>query len=111
MRRLARPLLLAGIAVVVLGLSKVHAANHAYDFTASSRFAWSLAYIALLGAASYGAGLPELPRNRRSAALTASASTGAAALAMSVLQLVVGSALLPRFVVFGAPVLLVPLAV
>ena len=111
MRRLARPLLLAGIALAVLALSKAHAAAHAYDFTASSRFAWSLAYIALLSAASYGAGLPELARNRRSAALTALASTGAAALAISVLQLVVGSALLPRFVVFGAPLVILPLAV
>lgn len=111
MRRLARPLLLAGIAFSVLGLSKIHAAGNQYDYTASSRFAWSLAYIALLCAASYGAGLPELPRSRRSAALTVVASTGAAALAISVLQLVVGSALLPRFVVFGAPVLLIPVAV
>lgn len=104
-------MLMAAIALSVLGLSKFHAAAHQYDYTSSSRFAWSLAYIALLCAAAYGAGLPELPRNRRSAALTVAASTGAAALAMSVLQLVVGSALLPRFVVFGAPVLLVPVAV
>ena len=111
MRRLARPLLLAGIAFAVLGLSKAHAEAHGYDYTSSFRFAWSIAYIGLLGAACYGAGLPELPRNRRTAALTAAASTGAAALAMSVLQLVVGSALLPRFVVFGTPVLLLPIAV
>ena len=111
MRRASRPLLLGGIAVTVLALSKVHAATHGYDFTSSFRFAWALAYIALLGAASYGAGLPELPRSRRSAALTAAASTGAAALAISVLQLVVGSALLPRFVVLGAPAVIVPLAV
>jgi len=111
MRRLSRPLLLGGIAVTVLALSKFHAAAHGYDFTSSFRFAWALAYIVLLGAASYGAGLPELPRSRRSAALTAAASTGAAALAISVLQLIMGSALLPRFVVLGAPVFLVPLAV
>ena len=111
MRRLARPLLLAGIAAAVLGLSKAHATAHSYDYTASSRFAWSLTYIGLLWAAAYGAGLPELARSRRSAALTAAASTGAAALAMSVLQLLAGSALLPRFVVFGTPALLVPFAV
>lgn len=110
-RRLARPLLLAGIAATVLGLSKAHATAHSYDFTASFRFAWALTYVGLLGAASYGAGLPELPRTRRSAAMTAAASTGAAALAMSILQLLAGSALLPRFVVFGTPALLVPFAV
>ncbi|HEV2759968.1 MAG TPA: sugar transferase [Acidimicrobiales bacterium] len=111
MRRVARPLLLAGVVVAVLGLSKLHAATHGYDYTASSRFVWSLAYIALLWAACYGAGLPELPRTRRSAAVTALASTAAAALSMSVLQLVAGSALLPRFVVLGTPGLLVPFAV
>ena len=111
MRRLARPLLLAGIAAAVLGLSKAHATANSYDYTSSFRFAWSLAYVGLLWAAAYGGGLPELPRNRRSAALTALASTSAAALAMSVLQLLAGSALLPRFVVFGTPVLLVPLGV
>ena len=111
MRRLARPLLLAGIAVTVLGLSKLHALAHAYDYTASSRFAWSLAYVALLCVAAYGAGLPDLPGTKRSAALTAAASTAAAAFAMSVLQLLAGSALLPRAVVFGTPLLLIPVAV
>ena len=111
MRRVARPLLLAGIAATVVGLSKAHAEAHGYDYTASFRFAWSLIYIALLWGAAYGAGLPELARSRRSAALTAAASTGAAALAMSVLQLLAGSALLPRFVVFGTPVVLLPFAV
>jgi lipopolysaccharide/colanic/teichoic acid biosynthesis glycosyltransferase len=111
MRRVARLLFLAGIALAVLGLSKAHAQAHGYDFTASFRFAWSLAYIGLLSAACYGAGLPELPSTRRSAALTAAASTAAAALAMSVLQLLAGSALLPRFVLFGAPTLLLPFAV
>jgi lipopolysaccharide/colanic/teichoic acid biosynthesis glycosyltransferase len=110
-RRLARPLLLVGIAVAVLTLSKVHATDHGYDYTESFRFAWSLAYIGLLWAASYGAGLPELARTHRSAAFLAAGSTGAAALAMSVLQLLAGSALLPRFVVFGTPLLLVPFAV
>jgi lipopolysaccharide/colanic/teichoic acid biosynthesis glycosyltransferase len=101
----------AAIAGVVLGLSKVHAASHGYDFTSSFRFAWSLAYIALLCAAAYGAGLPDLPGSKRAAAAAAAASTAAAALAMSLLQLVVGSALMPRFVVFGTPLVLVPLAV
>ena len=111
MRRIARPLLVIGAVVIVFGLSKAHASTHGYDFTASSRFAWSLAYIGLLVVAAYGAGLPDLPGTRRSAALTAIASTGAAALAISVLQLIVGSALLPRVVVFGTPVALVPVAV
>jgi lipopolysaccharide/colanic/teichoic acid biosynthesis glycosyltransferase len=111
MRRLARPLLLAGIAAAVLGLGKIHATAHSYDLSADSRFVWFLAYIGLLCVAAYGAGLPELPGSTRSAALTAAASTAAAAFAMSLLQLLAGSALMPRFVVFGTPLLLVPFAV
>ena len=111
MRRLGRATLIAGIVASVLGFGKLHATAHGYDYTGSSRFAWSLAYIALLVAAAYGAGLPELTRSRRSAALTASASTGAAALAISGLQILAGSAELPRLVMFGTPAVLVPFAV
>jgi lipopolysaccharide/colanic/teichoic acid biosynthesis glycosyltransferase len=111
MRRLARPLLVAGTVAVVLGLSKAHATAHAYDYTASFRFAWSLAYIALLVVAAYGAGLPDLPRTRRAALLTAVGSTAVAALGISILQLVVGSGILPRFVVLGTSAILVPFAV
>ena len=109
-RRLARLLLVVGTVGVVLGLSKAHASAHGYDYTGSFRFAWSLAYIALLALAAYGAGLPDLPRTRRSAFLTAIGSTMVAALGISVLQLVVGSALLPRFVVLGSSAILVPFA-
>ncbi len=111
MRRLARPLLVAGTLATVGGLSKAHAAAHGYDYTSSSRFAWSLAYVGLLVVTAYGAGLPDLPRTRRAVGATAVASTTAAALGFSLLQLVLGSSLLPRFVVLGAPAVLVPFAV
>ena len=111
MRRLGRATLNAGIVASVLGFGKLHAVVHGYDYTGSSRFAWSLVYIALLLAVAYGAGLPDMARSRRSAALTASASTGAAALAISGLQILAGSAELPRLVVLGTPAVLVPFAV
>jgi len=95
MRRLARPLLSAGIAVIVLGLGKAHAVDHGYDLTDSSRFTWSVAYIILLAATAYGAGLPELGGTRRSVVASTLASTAAAAAAMSILQLAAGSALPP----------------
>jgi lipopolysaccharide/colanic/teichoic acid biosynthesis glycosyltransferase len=111
MRRLGRAILVAGVCASVLGFGKLHAGAHGYDYTASSRFAWSLAYIALLVAAAYGAGLPDLPRSRRSAALTALVSIGASAVAISVMQMLAGSTELPRFVVLGASAVLVPWAV
>lgn len=108
MRRLARLSVVIGTVVAVLGLGKVHAVRHNYDYTGSFRFAWSFAYIAMLGVAAYGLGLPELVRDRRGAVASALGATGAAALGISVLQFIGTSALLPRFVVFGAVVLLVP---
>ena len=107
--RLAPSALFAGIAAAVVGLSKVHASQlGTYDYSGSSRFAWSLAYVAILAVAAYGVGLPDVPRSRRSAVITAVAAAVVGALGMSVVQLAVGDALLPRFVVFGSALLLVP---
>jgi lipopolysaccharide/colanic/teichoic acid biosynthesis glycosyltransferase len=109
MRRAARVFLYLGTAGAVLGLSKYHAANIGhYDFTGSFRFAWALAYIALLALAAYGVGLPDIPRTTRATVLGALGSTASAAVGMSLAQLIVGSSLLPRFVVLGAPLLLIP---
>ncbi|MBV8559444.1 MAG: sugar transferase [Acidimicrobiia bacterium] len=109
MRRVARVLVYLGTAGVVLGLSKYHAEyiGH-YEFHSSSRFAWAIAYIVLLALASYGAGLPDLPRTTKAAVLAALGSTAAAAVGISLFQRVVGSGLLPRFVVLGTPLILVP---
>ncbi len=106
---MARPLLVFGTVAAVLAFSKLHATVHGYDYTDSFRFAWSLAYIVLLVVAAYGAGLPELPRTRRSSILTALASTASAAIGISVVQFVAGSAVLPRFVILGTSAVLIPL--
>jgi lipopolysaccharide/colanic/teichoic acid biosynthesis glycosyltransferase len=111
MRRLALPLLFAGIVGLVLGFSKVHAkwvADPPYDYTGSARFGWSIAYIVLLCVASYAFGLPDSVRTGRSALLSSALASGTAALGISVVQLVTGDALLPRFVVFGVALAMVP---
>ena len=111
MRRAARVLLYVGTAAFVLSLGRYHAAEVAdppYDYVDSFRFAWSLAYISVLCGAAYGFGLPDLARGWRSAGGMAVASSAAGALAISVSQLALGSALLPRFVVFGTAALVVP---
>jgi lipopolysaccharide/colanic/teichoic acid biosynthesis glycosyltransferase len=108
-RRLARPLLYAGVVAIVAGLAKVHAAAIGdYDLTGSSRAAWTVSFVALLCTASYAAGLPDLPRTRRQAITASVLAPASAAAGISVLQLVTGDALLPRFVVFGSVLLLVP---
>jgi hypothetical protein len=111
MRRAARPLLYLGIVGAVVGLSVYHArviADPPYSYTGTFRFGWSLLYIALLIITAYGFGLPDVVKTPRQAALTSVGAAGLGALAISIVQLFVGDALLPRFVVFGAPLLLVP---
>lgn len=98
----------AGPLVCVLLLGKVHAATIGhYDFSGSSRFSWSCAYVAVLWLTIYASGLPD-KLGRRSRVAAAVGANGVAALAVSMAQLALGSALLPRFVVFGTAVLLVP---
>ena len=107
MRRFARPLLYLGVAGVVFGLALAHATwiGH-YDFTGTSRFAWTVVYALLLCTTAYGFGLPDLPRSRRSVLSSSVGAAWAGAGAMSLVQLFVGDALLPRFVVFGSALLL-----
>lgn len=111
MRRLARIGLYSGVLAIVLGLCKVHArwiAAVPYSWHSSSRFAWSLCYAALLVVAAYGIGLPDLAGNRRSALFASLGAPAVGAGAISLVQLGTGDALLPRFVVFGSGVALVP---
>ena len=107
MRRLARILVPIGIIGVVLGLSKLHAVRHAYSFSGSSRMGWAIVYMVLLWIAAYALGIPDLGR-RRTLWLSVMAASGLGALTISVAQLFVGDALLPRFVVFGSAVILAP---
>lgn len=109
MHRVARALLCVGTAATVLGFGKVHAAYvGGYDFTASRRFAWALAYVGLLAVAAYAVGLPDAIRGSRHALPAALLATGTGAVGVSLAQLAVGSALLPRFVVFSSAAVLVP---
>lgn len=111
MRRLSRVLMYGGVAVTILAFSKVHAAYVApnpYSWHSSSRFAWSITYMLLQCIVAYGFGLPDLVRTRRSAWGSAALASLGGALAISVVQLGVGDALLPRFVVFGSMLVLVP---
>ena len=108
MRRLARLAVNAGTAACVLGLGATHALAHGYSMTGSSRFAWSLGFVLALAVAAYGFGLPDVPRTRRQAIAAAVGATAGATASISVPELFVGDALLPRAVVFGSALVLVP---
>src|SRR5690606_8635421 len=79
-----------------------------YPYTGTFRFGWSLLYIGVLVVTAYGLGLPELPRTAGRALLASVIAAVSGAVVISVLQLLSGDALLPRFVVFGSAVFLVP---
>src|SRR3546814_3083885 len=106
MRRAARPLLYAGVLVVVFGLAQVHARyiGH-YSFTGTFRFGWTITYAAILCVCAYGFGLPEVPRTKRAMLGSAVGAAFAGAATISLVQLFAGDALLPRFVVFGSALL------
>jgi len=107
MRRAVRPLMYAGVLVVVFGLGLVHARwIGEYPFTGTDRFAWTVAYAGILCVFAYGFGLPDVPRSRRAALGPAVGAALFGALTISLIQLFVGDALLPRFVVFGSALLL-----
>ncbi|MDE0804892.1 MAG: sugar transferase [Acidimicrobiales bacterium] len=109
MRRLARPLMYAGVLGIVFGLSQWHGENVGdYRFVDTSRFGWAVAYVAILCVTAYGLGLPEVPQTMRSRLPTSVVAASAGAAGISAVQLFVGDALLPRFVVFGSAMLLVP---
>jgi lipopolysaccharide/colanic/teichoic acid biosynthesis glycosyltransferase len=107
MRRAARPLLYLGVVVIVFGLGQVHATfiGH-YEFTGTSRFGWTFAYAAVLCVLAYAFGLPDAYRTRREALGPAVGAAFLGAAAMSLIQLFVGDALLPRLVVFGSALIL-----
>ncbi len=110
-RRASRLLLLAGTATIVLGLSKWHASQVAdppYDFTDSSRFVWSMLYVGLLAFVSYGVGLPDLYRSRRGIVLASIVSVSLSAGLMGAVQLFAGEPLIPRFVLLGTAMIMVP---
>ena len=109
MRRLATALLYTGVVGIVFGLSILHGAYVGdYDFFETFRFGWAIGYCAWLVVVLYGFGLPDVYRDVRSAVVPSISAAAIGALGVSLVQLVLGAALLPRFVVFGSAVLVVP---
>src|SRR4051812_6802829 len=111
MRFASRALTYSGVVAAVVGFGVLHAWAHGYDPTGTSRLPWTIAYVLVLLTALYGLGLPDLRSEAREAWSGAVIGVVASAAAISVVQLVVGDALLPRFVVFGSALAIIPWSV
>ncbi len=109
--RASRLLQLGGTVAWLVAAAWFHATTLAappYGAFSTSRFAWTCAFGVLLVFATYAAGLPDATRTRRVATAAAMLAYGASLLAISAAQLVLGQALLPRAVAFGAALVVVP---
>jgi lipopolysaccharide/colanic/teichoic acid biosynthesis glycosyltransferase len=103
---------LAAVAGIVLGLGKFHAAAVGnYDLTAASTFPWFFLFSGLLGLSAYIAGVPDRVSTLQRAMYYGAISGLASVLAMAALQAVIGTPLLPRFVLSGAPLFCIPTGV
>ncbi|GAC1588020.1 MAG: hypothetical protein NVS3B21_03410 [Acidimicrobiales bacterium] len=98
--RISRFLLYAGCVAMVIGAGRYHAQfiGH-YYFHSWDRLPWNVCYAVLLGLTAYGVGLPDSD-GEASVWVPAIVACVLAAAGISFIQLVLGSLLLPRFVVF-----------
>jgi len=106
-RRFARPLLYVGTVAIVVGLGRFHAEFIGHYVFHAQRLPWNLAYALLLCLAAYSLGLPDIG-DRRSAWSLAFAAVAIAATGVSALQLLLGSLVLPRFVVLSGALIGAP---
>src|SRR5688572_20444369 len=104
MRRAARLLVPIGVVLTVIGVGRWHATHRGFYEVST----WTWAYMAVLIVAAYAFGLPDLTRGLRSGAGASIGAAGAAAVSISAGQLVAGSLVLPRFVVFASALVLIP---
>src|ERR1700737_3138566 len=109
MRRVPRALVYVGTIAVVLALGRFHAQfiGH-YYLHSSSRLTATFGYMAVLALAAYGVGLPDLHRTFRGSLAASAVAVLAASFAISVISTFTATPLLPRFVVIGSAMLLVP---
>jgi len=109
MLKLARLLLLGYSASVVFGLAFLHASQNGYSFLEPRRLMLAAVLVVAISVAAYASGLPDVPKTNWSAAFSAGMAVGSAAALFSLVQLFVGDQLLPRLVVLGSSLVLIPL--
>ncbi len=108
MRALIRFMVPASVVIVLVALGVAHATliGH-YRFAGGERFAWYTVYAVFLIIAGEALGIPRI-RGRMNALWSSLAATLLAAAGMSLVQLLVATPVLPRFVVFASALCLIP---
>ena len=109
--RLARLLLLPLGTLALTALFMVaHAVTTAepYDPFGTSRFPWTVGFVAAFLVCAYAVGLPELPKSRSGAVGAGAVAVLGSIVLLSLAQLSLGSPLLPRMVVGGTSLSLIP---
>lgn len=101
MKLISRWLFVIGLVTIVGSLGLRHANKNGYPFTGTFRFPWVVAFIVITAILAYGLAVPDVGGSARGFRLTLAATIGGAT-AISAAQMVLGSALLPRFVLFGS---------
>jgi lipopolysaccharide/colanic/teichoic acid biosynthesis glycosyltransferase len=96
------------VVVIVLGELHAHLVGH-YPFTGTQRFLWTVAYIALLEFFAYLSGAFDVQRNQAGAVWAGVGAAVGGGVAISLIQLATGSLLLPRAVVGGTTLVLLPI--
>ncbi len=95
------------VVVIVLGELHAHLVGH-YPFTGTERFLWTLAYIALIEFSAYLSGAFDIQRNQAGALWSGVGAAVGGGVAISLIQLATGSLILPRAVVGGTALVLLP---
>lgn len=114
LQRNSRWLFVLGVIGLVALFTVAHATRLAptpYNPIGTSRFPWTLVFTGTFITAAYGVGLPDLPRSRLGAVGLGMAAFTVATTAVALLQTVFGSALLPRAVILGVGLTIVPWSV
>lgn len=101
MTRLMRPLMPLGIVAIVIGFGIAHAGLTGYVY-GGGRFGWGLAYAGATSVAAYSVGFPDVMQRARQVLAAAVAASAVGAITISLTQLALGVAVLPRFVVLGS---------
>lgn len=101
MKLFSRVLFYFGSFGLVLTTGLLHANRNNYSVTGTFRFPWLIAFSLLISILAYGLAVPDAGRPARGARLTFTACL-ASLIAISVAQLLLGTPLLPRFVLFGS---------